>query len=211
MPNAAPRGMDGGGAAAEVSRTGEEAAMRWQWIVSLSVLVACGGQSPDGDTAARNSAAPAGAAPSPMSQSPGQSRNACRLLTPDELKALEPSVVLGNVVAQEPEFSECNWEDENGIVLLGLKVYWSGGRQQWEIWRRAQGLGERMFQRAEGIGLDSVVQQGLVPGLGDSAYFSPLLPSLLLKGDVLVEIMMPTVERPEAKFRPLATTLLGRI
>ena len=67
------------------------------------------------------------------------------------------------------------------------------------------------MEKQEGVALDSIVKQGPVPGLGDGAYFSPLLPSLLLKGDTLVEIMMPTVKDPEAKFRPLANKLLGRM
>lgn len=116
-----------------------------------------------------------------------------------------------NVVAQEPTYSECNWKDRDGVVLLTLKVHWSGGRQQWEIWRQAQGLGGQILQQQEGVALDEVVKQGLVPGLGDGAYFSPLLPSLLLKGDALVEIMMSTVQNPKAQFRPLATKLLSRM
>jgi hypothetical protein len=154
---------------------------------------------------------PAGSTGSPPPPTAGATRNACRLLTSDEVTGLEPSAELANVVAEEPGYSECSWEDKDGIALIGLKVYWSGGRQQWDTWRMAQGLGERIMQQSEGVGLDSIVKQGLVPGLGDGAYFSPLLPSLLLKGDVLVELMMPTVIAPEAKFRPLATKLLDRI
>lgn len=169
-----------------------------RWLILLGAL-ACGGEGSVGK--AQEGGAPAGEA----------SRNACRLLTSDEIKELEPSVVLANAVAQEPGYSECNWEDSDGVVLVVLKAYWSGGRQQWETWRTAQGLGEQTMRTAEGVELDSVVKQGLVSGLGDGAYFSPLLPSLLLKGDVLLEFTMPTVKDPEAKFRPLATRLLGRL
>jgi len=181
-----------------------------RWRLGLLVCLAtagCGAESRKGDSkpSQPEAAASAGA------EAQGQNRNACRLLTPEEIKALEPSIALANVVAEEPTYSECSWEDKDGIALLGLKVYWSGGRQNWETWRMAQGMGQRIMEKEEGVGLDSIVKQGLVPGLGDGAYFSPLLPSLLLKGDVLVEIMMPTVKNPEAKFRPLATSLLGRI
>jgi hypothetical protein len=47
--------------------------------------------------------------------------------------------------------------------------------------------------------------------LGDAAYFSDLLPSLVLKGDVLLELNMALLEDPESKFRPLAEKLLARI
>ena len=185
--------------------------MQWRWIVVVCGLVAYGCGAPKENAARQESASATSSAESAKPAQSGESRNGCRLLTADELKAIEPSVVLGNVVAEEPTYSECIWEDKDGIALIGLKVYWEGGREQWEIWRQAQGLGEQIFQQEEGVGLHSIVKQGLVPGLGDSAYFSPLLPSLLLKGDVLVEIDMPTVENPEAKLRPLATKLLSRI
>ncbi len=177
--------------------------MRWLIAVLLGAA-ACGGDRPGSD-------APAGDTGSAANAAPATARNACRLLTADDVKALEPAVVMANVVAEEPGYSECNWEDKDGVVLMGLKVYWTGGKQQWETWRVAQGMGENIMRQQEGIGLDSIVKQGVVPGLGDAAYFSPLLPSLLLKGDVLVELMMPTVKNPEAKFRPLATRILQRI
>jgi hypothetical protein len=140
-----------------------------------------------------------------------RAKTACRLFTQADLQMLDPTIVMGNVVVDEPSFSECNFEDAGGVVLLNVKAYWSGGRQQWDTWRLAQGMGEEIFRAQEGVGLDSIVKQGPVPGLGDAAYFSPLLPSLLLKGDVLVEIMMPTVRNPEARFVPLARSLLTRM
>jgi len=179
----------------------------WRPVFLIALMAAgCGGESRGTEGAAAGTGSPAAAAAAPP-----QTRNACRLLTVDEIKALEPSIALANVVAEEPAYSECNWEDADGVVLITLKAYWSGGRQQWETWRTAQRLGQETLQRVEGVGPDDVVKQGLVPGLGDAAYFSPLLPSLLLKGDVLLEIALPTVRDPETKFRPLATALLSRI
>ena len=49
----------------------------------------------------------------------------------------------------------------------------------------------------------------VVSGLGDAAYFSKLLLSLLLKDDTLVGMELSLVPRPEKKFRKLATTLLS--
>lgn len=36
-------------------------------------------------------------------------------------------------------------------------------------------------------------------------------PAVLLKGDMLVEVMTPTVKNPETQVQQLATGLLGRI
>jgi hypothetical protein len=74
-------------------------------------------------------------------------------------------------------------------------VYWTGGKQGWETWR---------------IRSDSI-NQGLIAGLGDGAYFSELLPSLLLKNDTLVEMEMSMVPDPKRKFRGLAMALLSRL
>jgi hypothetical protein len=73
-----------------------------------------------------------------------------------------------------------------------------------------------MLAGSEGVGVDSlakagVVKAGPVKGLGDAAYFSDLLPSLVLKGDVLLELNMALLKDPESKFRPLVKKLLARI
>ena len=137
--------------------------------------------------------------------------NACRLLTSPEIDALTGTdVLMASVEEAAPERSICLWEDSKGLVFK-LTVYWTGGRQHWETWRTAQGLGAAVLRDAEGVAPDSVVRQGLVPGLGDAAYFSELLPSLLLKGDVLAEMEMSLVPHPERKFRQLAVALLSRM
>jgi hypothetical protein len=97
-----------------------------------------------------------------------------------------------------------------------LTVYWKGGKNQWNASTAALKAGDKMLASSEGVGIDSlakagVVKAGPVQGLGDAASFSDLLPSLVLKGDVLLELNMPLLKDPETKFRPLVEKLLGRI
>ena len=121
--------------------------------------------------------------------------NACRLLKQEELNALtEKKVLLASVEEAAPERSVCIWEDSAGPVFK-MTVYWTGGKQGWETWR---------------IRSDSI-NQGLIAGIGDGAYFSELLPSLLLKNDTLVEMEMSLVPNPTRKFRGLAMALLSRL
>lgn len=108
-------------------------------------------------------------------------------------------------------FSTCDWEDESGTFAFGLTVYWSGGKQQWDTWRLAQGLGDAATRSAEGVAASSVVKQGLVPGIGDAAFFSPALPSLVLKGDTLFEIKFSLAPKADAKFAGLAAKLLAKV
>jgi hypothetical protein len=141
----------------------------------------------------------------------------CRLLKADEIKLLlPPSVVLANVIEDEPQRSTCQYEDKDGNPVFILTVYWKGGKAQWNASSAARTAGNRMLADAENVGIDSltkagVVKAGPVPGLGDAAYFSDLLPSQILKGDVLLELNLSLLERPEAKFLPLAKALLARI
>ena len=137
--------------------------------------------------------------------------NACRLLKSEELDALtEKKVLMASVEEAAPERSVCQWEDSSGLVFK-LTVYWTGGKQGWETWRAAHGMGGAVIAKQEGVHPDSIIKQGVVPGLGDAAYFSELMPSLLLKKDTLVEMEMSLVPHPERKFRRLATTLLSRL
>ena len=92
-----------------------------------------------------------------------------------------------------------------------VSAYWVGGKRQFDIWREARGLGNELFVKTEGVSTDSLVKQGPVPGVGDAAFFSDMFPSLLLKGDTMLELMMNLVPNAEAKFKPLAEQLLPRI
>ena len=151
------------------------------------------------------------------SSAPAQAEHhVCRLLKPDEVKALlGPTIVLANVIEDGPERSICQYEDDDSPVFV-LTVYWKGGKNQWNASTAALKAGDKMLAGSEGVGIDSlakagVVKAGPVQGLGDAAYFSDLLPSLVLKGDVLLELNMALLKDPESKFRPLAEKLLAQI
>ena len=140
----------------------------------------------------------------------------CRLLKPDEVKLLlAPTIVLANIIEEGPVRSVCQYEDDRSPVFI-LTVYWKGGREQWNASMAALKAGDKMLAGSEGAGIDSLaktgaVKAGPVRGLGDAAYFSDLLPSLVLKGDVLLELNMALLKDPESKFRPLVEKLLARI
>lgn len=151
-------------------------------------------------------------------EAPAQSqRHICRLLQADEVQTfLGPTVALANVVEDEPERSTCQYEDKDGSPVFILTAYWKGGKNQWNASSVARKAGDKMLADAEGVGIDSlakagVVKAGPVQGLGDAAYFSEMLPSLVLKGDILLELNMALLKNPAAKFRPLAEKLLARI
>lgn len=150
--------------------------------------------------------------PVPAGSGGARDQNACHLLSHEEVSALvEEKIVMSDQTEAGETWSTCEWEDENGIPLFFITVYWTNGRQEWETWRVAQGLGNEALEQAEGVGPDDLVKQGPVAGIGDAAYFSELLPSLVLKDDILIEMNLFYVPQAETKFADLAGLLLGRI
>ena len=178
----------------------------WQYrlaIACCALSVGCGGEAGGRNDEAR--AANDGT-------TGGKDLNACHLLSHQEVSALvERPITMRDQTEATPRYSTCEYSDSSGQFAFGLTVYWSGGKEEWETWRMAQGLGQQIFAKTEGVEVDSVVRQGPVSGLGDGAYFSELLPSLVLAGDVLVEMKMNFVQRAETRFRPLAQKLLSRL
>jgi hypothetical protein len=139
-------------------------------------------------------------------------RSACDLVTAAEIEAMagEPVEVRpGDASAFQ---SSCEyWGTTHQVPFLGLKVYWTGGREQWDVQASAYALASGIFRQSEGVELDSIVKPGPVQGLGDAALFQGLLPSLVLEGDVLLEMILFYLPDAEARFRPLATLILGRL
>ncbi|MGQ9598494.1 MAG: hypothetical protein ACUVWZ_03660 [Anaerolineae bacterium] len=171
------------------------------WGLVILAVVGCGG-SPRQDEAV----------PVASGGDTVQDPNACHLLSHEQVSALvEETIVMRDQTDAGETWSTCEWQDENGLSLFMLTVYWAKGRQEWETWRIAQGLGDEALKQAEGVSADDVVHQGPVAGIGDAAYFSTLLPSLVLQGDVLLEINLFFVPNAEAKFAPLARQLLAAI
>ena len=69
----------------------------------------------------------------------------CRLLKPDEVKALlAPTIVLANVIEEGPERSVCQYEGDHSPVFI-LTVYWKGGKNQWNASTAALKAGDQML------------------------------------------------------------------
>jgi hypothetical protein len=142
----------------------------------------------------------------------GADRNACELLTEAEVSAVAGVPVKAKETHRETGRSDCEWVGADSLMRLGLVGYWTGGKEGWEILAVSRGAAKEIIQQTEGVALDSVVKAGPVTGLGDKAFFSPLLPSLVLKDDVLLEFTVTMlVDKPEVHFRPLATKALSRL
>lgn len=179
-------------------------------IIALSSFgTAC--QRSGDDASASGAGTDSAAATASTGARTGVDRNACDLLTIEEVSAAAGEPVIAKEIHREPGRSDCQWDAKDGLIRMALVGYWTGGKEGWEIMAFSRGAAKEIIQKEEGVALDSIVKSGPVAGLGDKAFFSDLLPSLVLKDNVLLEFTMPLIPNPEAKFRPLATKALSRL
>jgi len=121
------------------------------------------------------------------------------------------SVVTAKEIHRETGRSDCQWDGADGVIRFSLVGYWTGGQEGWKILGASRAMAKDIIKKEENANMDSIVQIGPVAGLGDKAVFSPLLPSLVLKDDVLLEFTTSMLPKPELQFRPLAMKALSRL
>jgi hypothetical protein len=179
-------------------------------IIALSGFgLSCQGSGDDASGDGADSGASPGTASS--GRRTGADRNACDLLTIEEVSAAAGEPVTAKEIHREEGRSDCQWEAKDGLMRMALVGYWTGGKEGWDILAGSFGAAKGILQKEEGVAVDSIVKSGPVVGLGDKAFFSDLFPSLVLKDNVLLEFTMPLIPNLEAKFRPLATKALSRL
>lgn len=184
-------------------------------VVLSSVLVvgACGGD--DDPQAGPATTVQSGSGDSPTEAPPAQqARDACGLIPAAEVETIAGGAVAPESITENEIITTCNYEDPaTGVGYLYLRVTWASGGQAWQIWQDSMGLADDIWQDTEGVSLGEVNVEGAgpVPGLGDKAYYGGIFPSLVLQGDVLLELTMPLLDDPEESFPALAQGALSRL
>ena len=140
------------------------------------------------------------------------SRNACELVTTAEMAELAGEPVEARAGKAGRGYSSCEyWGTRNEVPYLSVTAYWTGGRAAWETYRAATGIAADLMKAAEGVELDSITKPGPVPGLGDAAVYSELIPAAVLRGDQFLEIHLFYLPDAKRKFRPLVEGMLARL
>jgi hypothetical protein len=145
-------------------------------------------------------------------QTASATRNACELLTAEEVTAVHGEPVDARAGEEnDPDQSSCvyalrgsEWE------VMWLTVTWRGGRDEWDTQQAGRAIGTRMMS-PEGAVVDSLTRPDPLSAIGDDAYYGGILPSLVLKGDVLLEFMMPLLRDDRENFPTLARTAVSRL
>jgi hypothetical protein len=173
------------------------------FLGACALAGACDGET-TGDEAGASAGAPASAS---------AARDACALIDLEEIGAIAGSPLTGTHVVDSPSESSCELRNTaGGEPLIYVTVQWTGGKAQAE----AQGAGMAMAKdllNEPGIDIEELTGSGTEPGLADAAYYSNLMPSWVLKGDVLIEVMSPMFEsdRTRRTFLAVAKTAISRL
>jgi len=166
----------------------------------------------DGADRGSESASDAPAVEAPTARTGSAARDACELLTAEEVTAVHGEPVEARPGDDEgPDRSSCvyavpgsDWD------VMWLTVSWRGGRQEWDTQQAGRAIGTRMMS-PEGEAVDSLTRPDPLSGIGDTAYYGGMLPSLVLKGDVLLEFMMPLLQDDREHFPVLARKAVSRL
>ena len=174
-------------------------------LVTVLALAACGGGDAGSQEAAPDDESAAAAE--------GNARSACDVLTGEDVSAILGQTLEARPDPEEqtPRYSTCGYYPGEGYGILYLTVYWRGGQIEWDTWQMATGYAGQMWEQAEKVSLDSISGATLVSGLGDRAYFGGIMPSLVLKGDVMLEFKLALVTDEEKNFPLLAKAALARL
>ena len=184
-----------------------------RWLVlataAASVAIGCGQQTPASAGPEKTAqASPAGAAPAK-----GQAKqNACALFDREDIEAIagQPLTMLHDI--QEEDQSACELSAKDGTTLLTVTVHWKGGKELARIW----GAGLSMAKQAlndEEVDIEELTGSDKVRGLADKAYYSDVMPSWVLKGDIMIEIIAPRFpgEQTKKAFLAVARKALSRL
>ncbi len=145
-------------------------------------------------------------------KSTGSTRSACDLLTPEDIEAVHGQPIVAEPGDRGgPSRSTCRYvsPSDEKFDLVALTVHWSGGKEEWDRQQAGRGIGVKMM-RGEGMKVDSMTSPDPLAGIGDTAYYNTLLPSLVLKGDVLLEFQF-NLRNARESFPVLAKKAVSRL
>jgi hypothetical protein len=185
--------------------------LRWVAVtaVATGVAVGCGRETPSSSGQEKAAqASPAEAAPAK-----GQAiRNACALFDREDIEAIagQPLTMLHDI--QEQDRSACELSDKDGTTLVTVTVHWKGGKELARISAAGMSMAKQLLND-EDVDIEEITGSGKVRGLADKAYYSDIMPSWVLKGDVMIEIISPLFPGEQTKkvFLAVARKALARL
>jgi hypothetical protein len=154
--------------------------------VAAFLLLACGGP-PD----ASGVGAPAAAAAKASEARQAQKQNACALVNREEIERIAGKKILMLHNIEDTDQTTCElYDDATKQALVYVKVYWKGGKEMVRAEQAAMSMAKQMLNSPD-TDIAELTGSGTVKGLADEAFYSDVMPSWVLKGDVLVQVISP--------------------
>ena len=181
------------------------------WVIAAAAAaVLAGFRGEPSLAAAAAGTTPAGKAQAAASQ---PRRNACALADRAQLEAIAKRKLdmLNNVEADDLMVCELSDAADN-TLLVAVTVHWQGGKELARANAAAMSMAKQMLNQDD-VDIEELTGSEKVRGLADKAFYSDLMPSWVLKGDVLIEIISPRFghDQTKAAFLSVARSALSRL
>ncbi len=179
-------------------------------VVAAAFIAACTRSSATPESAKTSGAA----APAAAAASSRPARNACALVAQEQLEAIakEKLEMLHNIEEEDKTVCEVKLASSKMTVIY-VTVHWRGGKEMARFNQAATSMAKQMMKNEENADIEELTGSGKMRGLADKAYYSDLMPSWFVKGDVMVEVISPTFghDKTKAVFTSVAKTALPRL
>lgn len=175
-------------------------------VVAIAFAAGCGRSAPADSSSEK--AAPAG-------KPPGSSatRNACELIDRAQIEAIAGRKLEMLNDIQEEDLTVCELREPGGsMALVTVTVHWTGGKELARVNQAAMSMARQMLNDDD-VNIEEITGSNKVRGLADKAYYSDLMPSWVLKSDVLIEVISPLFahEQTKAVFVSVSKSALSRL
>ena len=165
----------------------------WAGVFLLGGLAvsACGGSPKEagGETPA----------PASTSAADAKKQNACEFVDRAAIEAMAGKSLTMLHEIQDTDQTACELSDpDNQIVVFSVTVHWKGGKELARIEQAAMSMARQMLND-EDTDILEVTGSEKVRGLADKAFYSDVMPSWALKGDVMIQIIAPVFNHEKTK------------
>ena len=177
--------------------------------VAALVLWACSGSAAGAGSGGTPEASPAQAA----APRKARKQDACALVNREEVERIAGKKLFLLHDIEDTDQTTCELSDAaSPQVLLYVKVYWKGGKEMVRAEQAAMSLAKKLMNTAD-VDIAELTGSGTVKGLADQAFYSDVMPSWVLKGDVLIQIISPLWghEQTLKAFNTIARSALPRL
>lgn len=165
-------------------------------VLAGFVVVACGQSSRDTSGSAAGAQAPA---PASAAATGTKKQNACEFVDRAAIETMAGKSLDMMHVIEDTDQTVCELADpQNNIVVFSVTVDWKGGKEMARVEAAAMSMARQMLNDDD-TDIMEVTGSEKVRGLADKAFYSDVMPSWILKGDVMIHILAPTFNHENTK------------